>query len=173
MMKSGGFDLKKWASNENEVLKQIPEADREIKVPVVLNANDTIKALGIAWNTATDSIGFKSTLDPTEKQKFTKRTALSTVAKLFDPIGLVAPIFVIAKIFMKKVWALALDWDDALPSHLRDEWTQYIEGLQHLPEIKIPRCINTSRANPSIQIHGFCDASIMAYGAAVYVLTYD
>lgn len=34
LMQSGGFDLKKWSSNCNEILQQIPEADREVKVPV-------------------------------------------------------------------------------------------------------------------------------------------
>lgn len=51
MMSAGGFELKKWASNVNEVLEQVPESDREVKLPVELNANDCIKALGIAWST--------------------------------------------------------------------------------------------------------------------------
>lgn len=173
MMAAGGFDLKKWASNVSEIVAHLPESDREVKVPIELNANDPIKALGIDWNTATDSFGFKSTLDPNDNKPFTKRSALSTVSKLFDPIGLIAPIIVIAKIFMKKVWATTLDWDDSLPSILRNEWVHYIEGLQHISEIKIPRWINTGKGNKSIQIHGFCDASEMAYGAALYIRTID
>lgn len=34
VMKSGGFELNKRWSNANEVLEQIPEADRETKIPV-------------------------------------------------------------------------------------------------------------------------------------------
>lgn len=165
-MAAGGFDLKKWASNVSEVVAHLPESDREVKVPIELNANDPIQALGIDWNTATDSFGFKSTLDPNDNKPFAKRSALST--ELFDPIGLIAPIIVIAKIFMKKVWATTLDWDDSLPSILRN-----IEGLQHISEIKIPRWINTGKGNKSIQIHGFRDASEMAYGAALYIRTID
>lgn len=173
MMSAGGFDLKKWASNVNEVLEQIPESDREVKLPVELNANDCIKALGLAWSTATDSLGFKSCLIPSSSKSFTKRTALSTVAKLFDPIGLIAPIIVIAKIFMKRLWAAGLAWDDILPADLHNEWLQYIEGLQHISEIKIPRWIRTSKNNSSVPLHGFCDASAMAYGAALYLRTVD
>lgn len=176
MMRSGGFELKKWASNVSEVLEMVPESDRELKLPVELNSNDTIKALGIIWNPATDSFHFKSSLESTESRKpHTKRTALSTIAKLFDPIGLIAPIIVVAKIFLKRVWmnVPALDWDDSLPSELRDKWTQYIEQLQHVTEIKIPRWVNTSKKNISFQLHGFCDASSMAYGAAVYIRTVD
>lgn len=176
MMKSGGFDLKKWASNVSEVLEEVPEGDREVKLPVELNANDTIKALGITWNPANDSFHFKSSLDPTDtNQIYTKRIALSTVAKLFDPIGLIAPIVVVAKIFIKKIWASdpVLDWDDHLPTSLRNEWIEYIEGLRHISEIKIPRWINTSKKNISFQFHGFSDASGSAYGAALYVRTVD
>lgn len=159
MMKKGGFELKKWSSNDNAVLEQIPESDRVVKIPVELNANDNIKALGIAWRTASDTLGFKSKLDPNENKKVTKRTALSTVAKLFDPIGLIAPIIVVGKIFMKKAWAEKLDWDDTLPSNLHDEWIQHVDGLRCISEIKIPRWINTTKNNKSIQLHGFCDAS--------------
>lgn len=173
MMKSGGFDLKKWACNADEVLERIQMDDREVKGPVELDANNTIKALGIAWNTATDSLGFKSTLDPNDKRPITKRTSFSTASKLFDPIGLIAPIIVVAKIFMKKVWQTTLGWDDVLPSNLCEEWLQYLNDLQHISAIRIPRWINTSTNNNSFQLHGFCDASSMAYGAAIYLRTVD
>lgn len=145
-----------------------------MKVPVELNANETIKALGLAWNTASDSFGFKATLDQDiANQIHTKRSAISTLGKLFDPIGLTTTIIVVGKIVMKKVWAAALDWDDSLPSDLRDKWIKYINGLQNISEIKVPRWINTSRSNTSFQMHGFCDASSMAYGAAIYLRTID
>lgn len=175
MMQLGGFDLKKWASNVSEVLQQVPEADRELQLPVELNPNQSIKALGIAWNTASDSFGFTAALEDTTKRQFTKRSVLSSLAKLFDPIGLIAPVIVVGKIIMKKVWCWqpVLDWDDALPPALNDEWLSYIEGLRHIAEIKIPRWINASTSAKSIQLHGFCDASKSAYGAAIYVRVID
>lgn len=159
MMQSGGFCLKKWASNKNEVLLQIPEDDREVEIPVELNADATIKALGISWNTSIDSFVFKASMDENMKsQKTTRRTVLSTAAKLFDPIGLVAPIVVVAKIFMKKVWIIALDWDDELPVEMCDEWFKYLDELKSISEIKIPRWIGASGNNESYELHGFCDA---------------
>lgn len=41
-----------------------------------------------------------------------------------------------------------------------------IEGLKELQQLKIPRWINMKSAVP---IHGFADASELAYGAVVYV----
>lgn len=68
---------------------------------------------------------------------------------------------------------MAIGTDDELSRHLRDEWRTYIENLQHLPAIRIQRWINTSHANKSVQIHGFCDASSLAYGASLYGRTVD
>lgn len=172
MLRKGGFDLKKWASNHPKILEQVPEADREIKLPIELHDGCSVKTLGIAWNASSDSFGFKLSLDQGQ-QNFTKRIVLSTVAKLFDPIGLVAPVVVVAKAFMKKLWASTLDWDDELPAELRNEWIRYLDDLQQLPSIKVPRWIQTSKSNKSFQIHGFCDASLVAYGAAIYLRTVD
>lgn len=170
MMKLGGFELKKWASNSNEILIQVPESDREVKVPIELNTSGTIQALEIAWNTTIDSFEFKSAMEQEiENRKFTRRIALSTMSKLFDPIGFIAPILVTAKILMKKVWSIEVGWDDFLPQDLRQQWIDYIHELNAVPKIRIPRWIDTSVGNQSVQIHGFCDASSMAYGAVLYL----
>lgn len=174
MMKRGGFELKKWSSNSNEILETIPESDRELKLPVELNANDNIKALGIAWNPAADTFTFHLTIEPDiVKQRHTKRTILSTVARLFDPIGYVAPILVTAKIIMKRVWAEGTEWDEEVSTDIRNEWLNWLQNLQHLNEIKVHRWIQTSPKNKSFQLLGFCDASIAAYGAIVYIRTVD
>lgn len=35
MLSTGGFELRKWISNSTTVLKAIPEADREVRLPYV------------------------------------------------------------------------------------------------------------------------------------------
>lgn len=72
------------------------------------------------------------------------------MSKLFDPIGLIAPILVKAKILMKKVWSIEVGWDDILPQDLRQEWIEYIHELRDVSMIHIPRWINTSAGNQSI-----------------------
>ena len=44
-----------------------------------------------------------------------KRTVLSRFAKVFDPLGWLAPIVAKAKICMQSMWLLGKDWDSVLP----------------------------------------------------------
>ena len=54
---------------------------------------------------------------------FTKRNVLSKINSIFDPLGLVSPLTVKAKILMRKIWMIEpkLGWDDKLPEKLSIE----------------------------------------------------
>lgn len=169
---AGGFELKKWASNSNPVLQQIPEDEREVKCPLELNSDESIKTLGIHWNAASDMFGFKSTLGNI-RPPHTKRSSFSTIAKLFDPVGLVSPVIVIAKIFMRRIWTANIEWDEEISGELLDDWNKYLHELSSIVDIKIQRWINTRKSIVSLQLHGFCDASGNAYGAAIYIRAVD
>ncbi|XP_041452005.1 uncharacterized protein LOC121405395 [Drosophila obscura] len=79
------------------------------------------------------------------------------IAKLFDPAGWLAPFVIQAKMFMQEVWLRELGWDEDLPG-----------DLPAIQQIHIPRWIHVC-PTAKVQIHGFCDASQRAYGAAIYV----
>lgn len=171
ILSSAGFNLKKWASNSEEILLAVPEGDREIKTPFSLNPDKKIKTLGISWNTSSDSFNFNVNYD--NNKTVTKRFALSTIAKIYDPLGLVSPVVVKSKILMKKLWLLKLDWNDILTPEILLEWNDFTMKLLNLPSIKIPRWIHASPNCISIQIHGFSDASMKAYGASIYLRCID
>lgn len=137
ILKSAGFNLKKWASNSQQILDSVPEDEREIQVALSLNPDKRIKTLGIAWNTSSDTFNFNVNYDGTKT--ITKQFVLSTIAKIYDPLGLVSPIIVKAKLFMKKLWLLKLDWEDTLANEMRTEWDDFITKLSQLSSIEIPR----------------------------------
>ena len=95
---------------------------------------------------------------------------LSQVNEIYDPMGLVAPFTVRTKIMLRKLWGRdeKLDWDDAMPEHLRREWVAFFEELFKLKEVEFPRCIKPSNAigDPTLVI--FSDGSGDAYGAVAY-----
>jgi hypothetical protein len=102
----------------------------------------------------------------------TKREILSKTAQVFDPLGLVAPVVVKAKIILQQCWSLKIGWDDLLPETIYCAWVKILQELAHLNEIEIPR--NIIKSSPvQVQLHGFGDASQIAYGAAVYLRTTD
>ena len=50
----------------------------------------------------------------TEAHIVSKRVILFEVAKLFDPLGFLSPVIVIAKLILQDLWQLAIQWDESL-----------------------------------------------------------
>nr|XP_024215960.1 uncharacterized protein LOC106692822 [Halyomorpha halys] len=159
----GGFSLSKWASNAAEVLP----CDREKVelVPIRHPEHDCVKILGLFWNSTTDSFSYVAS--PPLVHKITKRAMLSAVARIFDPLGLLAPVIFLAKVLMQEIWKARLDWDDELPSDLGDAWIKLMQDWQCLSSISVPRYISHKEAKH--QLVGFCDASSQGYAATLYL----
>lgn len=161
----GGFELRKWASNTTQLL---PDILPQTSTIIDIDKNVHTKTLGLHWNCKLDS--FKYSVNILPAPRVTKRIILSTIAQIFDPLGLIGPILIKSKIIMQRLWSLKSNWDESIPSELHTMWLQYIHELPILNMIEIQRQIACD--NPIIfEIHGFCDASILAYGACIYLKT--
>lgn len=167
LLLSGGFKLRKWTSNNQTILENVPECHRETKLPLDLLLSESVKTLGIRWNPVTDTFNFKVNL-PSTNPRTTKRKLLSEVSKLFDPLGWLAPIVIQCKMLYQKLWIASLNWDDFLPSDLESAWQHQRHQLNEINNIQIPRWLCSNLTKNSTELHGFCDASSLAYGAAVY-----
>ncbi|XP_026816279.1 uncharacterized protein LOC113555883 [Rhopalosiphum maidis] len=96
----GHFKLRKWASNSSIILQSVPVSDRSMS-PDVLFHDDLgarLKILGMRWNPKQDQ--FTYTVQRPHV-KTTKRSMLSDLAHIFDPLGLLAPITFLAKHLMQ------------------------------------------------------------------------
>nr|CAI5832090.1 unnamed protein product [Callosobruchus analis] len=159
--------LHKWCSNNADILKDVP-IDKQQFDEVDMNKSDLItKALGLSYCTVEDCFR----LIPPENSKtelVTKRQVLSFICKFYDPLGLAGPVLVAAKVFMQRLWSEKLKWDDPLPSNLLAEWKIFVQGLNNMPVIKVPRylCFNDATV---VELVGYCDSSMIAYGAVLYV----
>lgn len=164
ILDSAVMKLRKFITNSSEFANLIPEEDKE----TCTNKNNNFKALGVVWNPDDDEILFEIDYESTEHK--TKRVILSSIAKpmALDPTGLLAPVIVKFKIFMKKIHQLKTTWDSQLPEHLSEEWDSLTHTLKTVNELRIPRRVIIDNHN-SIQLIAFCDASKDAYGAGVYV----
>lgn len=169
LLKCGGFHIHKWCSNVPELLDQIPSSDREKTMLFdECDANDTIKTLGILWCPVKDEFTFRVNL-VVDSNQINKRGVLSALAKLFDPLGLVGPVTVKMKIFMQELWRANLEWDEQLPIELSARWQRFCMNLPVLESVKIPRFVLTADECKRIELCGFADASLRAYGACVYL----
>ena len=175
MMKSGGFHLTKWASNSEEVLKHIDPEERAPSLTVEFDKRESLKALGMSWETKKDQFYFDVAEKISEgKDPETKRSLLSIASKIFDPMGLLSPYILRAKVLFQELWSRGLQWDQRLPEDILSQWKRWKEDSKQIPAIKIPRCFVAEQNEiKSIELHGFGDASPKAYGAAVYLRTTD
>lgn len=147
-------------------LTNVKNAAVPIQFPDERNA---IKALGIHWLPQEDVFTFKVNMKPDGPN--TKHQLLSDSAKLFDPIGWLAPVTVRAKILFQQFWIYDMNWHDSLPAGVQQLWIEFKENLLHLEQVKIPRWM--SSFNGHMELHGFSDASEEAYSAVVYIRAFN
>ena len=167
LLQRGGLNLRQWASNEPLLLKGLPSGSINLKLQS--RQDQTIKTLGVHWNSERDIIIY--TVSPIARNgRVTKRTVLSHIARIFDPLGLLGPVVTHAKIIMQRLWRENLDWDKSVPAELDTEWDNYASQLSLLNDLQFNRGIVPPQTR-EIQLHGFCDASEKAYGACIYIRT--
>ena len=179
LMQKAAFNLTKWSSNSSELMDAIPERDRAAVSLVNLEsglaeAHPITKALGLKWNTITDNLVFGIDVDVVKsksKTVYTKREVASLAAKLFDPIGLIAPFLVRSKLILQSLWTKGVGWDEEIPMEVSLKWNQWIQELSELEHLHIPRCYTDLPLgqNPKVELHAFGDASEVAYASAIYL----
>lgn len=172
ILKRGGFELQKWASNDTEFLKSIDANKVTTKANLELKLDGTIKALGLSWNLGRDEFDYQLQLLEPISDHITKRTILSDLQKLFDPLGWIAPVIVTAKILVQRLWLEGIGWDQEISKELKEEWKFIRKDLGNVNQVRVRRWLNTiSTEVERITLHGFCDASEKAYAAVVYCRT--
>lgn len=167
LLKLGGFNLHKWSSNSLKFMEKF-SSETESKNYEIQSETNSSKILGVSWNPKLDcfSISCPKHIDVSP---VTKRNVLSVIAQIYDPLSFVAPLIITAKIFMQKLWLAKLDWDETLNDDLKLEWLNFSKNFEQLQNLKISRCIILNSAVTEIQIHGFSDASLKAYGCCIYL----
>ncbi|XP_049301282.1 uncharacterized protein LOC125774951 [Anopheles funestus] len=168
LLRSGGFYLTKWNCNRAEVLNNVPAEEKATsKVKRFEVPEEPVKTLGIAWLTESDQLYIDSTIGMSN-ENWTRRTIYSLVARIYDPLGLVAPVTAWAKINMQILWLATGGWDEEIPAELQERWCVFRSQLALLKDVKFSR--HAVVANPvGLQLHCFSDASEAAYGACVYI----
>lgn len=85
----------------------------------------------------------------------TIRIVVSELAKLFDPLGIVALVIAAAKTFVQELW------------HLYLSWTMLCNELTELHDLQFLRHMFSQEIPSSIQIYALSDDSEKAHGAAI------
>eukprot|EP00794_Sanderia_malayensis_P001767 gene1767-biopygen1613 len=161
LMQQGNFVLRQWCSNSKLLCDLAREHSTSTKSFIV-------SILGLSWNTRNDDISFPALTFASASTTLTKRKVLSMTSKLYDPLGMLSPVTLIAHLYIAALWDEKFGWDQPLPPSQVAKWQKIQNDLQAASEVHFPRWINFAKAQP-VALHVFTDASKSALGVTAYL----
>ncbi|XP_076028384.1 uncharacterized protein LOC143017480 [Oratosquilla oratoria] len=180
ILASGGFVVKHWVTSANN----------HNFAGIKLLETETEKVLGMSWDIKSDQFYYSVRINFSPKQnkihsrpnllneelesKFpqdlTRRMVLSQIASVFDPLGLVQPFLLSAKLLMREMIMDSKNegWDDPMVQEYRRRWLHFFKELYNLENLRIERSIRPENATGNPILILFSDGSRLAYGAVAY-----
>ncbi|XP_011684293.1 PREDICTED: uncharacterized protein LOC105447785 [Wasmannia auropunctata] len=144
---AGGFPLRKWAANSDDLLSRVPADYQQLHGLREWEPNEGHSTLGVQWQPRDDVFAFR--VRPHNDGDITKRVVLSETARLFD--------------------GMRVDWDQPLRAEDARAWHLLRKELPLLENVRVPRWLHTGDGNARVEIHGFADASERAFAAVTYL----
>ncbi|KAJ8971866.1 hypothetical protein NQ317_008542 [Molorchus minor] len=154
--------------NPAVVLENIPE---NIRLSEKIEFNDSseincpLKVLGLQWNPTSDVFSFAVNIPD---KICTKRNILSTLARIWDPLGFLSALTLYAKLLIKELWLSKISWDSEPPTNIKKLWSEFQEELSLLSQFQVPRHVGAFE-HAHARLIGFADSSSKGYGAIVYI----
>ena len=159
-----GFNIKKWYSN----------------IGKLENMSTSKLVLGCKWIFEEDTLSIKI-----PKEKFdivTKRTVLSRIAEIWDPLGMSIGVLISARLIFQSIVRLKLEWDEPVKdTDLLQKWKSIQQNISKCNELLVKRNIwlpqemskNGERIEMKCSMVGFCDGSSVANGCVLYLRFYN
>ncbi|KAG5666218.1 hypothetical protein PVAND_017597 [Polypedilum vanderplanki] len=180
ILKSINWDLIGFQSNSLELLRNLPDTHvKQELIPLLSDENEiaTTKVLGCLWDPKSDSFIYQFDKNIFVKlvtechYRPTKRDQCSTIARLYDVLGFVAPFTIRGRILLQRSWRKGLDWDDKISEEDAKEWSNWLKSIEQISNLKVPRQyakIDRLKDCDSIELHVFADAGKEAFAAVGY-----
>ena len=98
-------------------------------------------ALGLKWNVEDEFIWeVQEKMLSSGQKPATRRTILSIVSSLFDPLGFLAPYIMKAKLILQELCRNGAGWDAVIEENEKNQWSRWLEDLNKLEKISVKRC---------------------------------
>ena len=169
-----GFNLIGLVSNSRHVLSSFGTESLSLGYKDInLNFDElpSDRVLGVFWHVSDDSFSFRVR---TSKGSITRRSMLSIMGGVYDPLALAAPVLVPARCLFQQACHAKLSWDDELPLDTRNKWLEWVNDLSQLEKFNVPRCFTAGLSSViRTELHVFCDGSLTAYAAVAFVRLLD
>ncbi|XP_045139268.1 uncharacterized protein LOC123520764 [Portunus trituberculatus] len=189
ILKEGGFHIKHWTVSGDVSHDYIN----------IINSDEE-KILGLKWNPKLDEFFFKIKVNFSPKkrgmrcdpdmdreecmrnfpERLTRQMVLSQISSIYDPLGLLLPVTLKAKLMMRamicddktpdtKKGLKSIGWDDSLPQEYIKQWKSFFCNLFDVEHLRFQRCMKPEKAVGKPILVVFSDGSSLAYGACAYV----
>ena len=166
LLNLGGFNMVQWLSFSRSVLATVDKGDLSRSLDLDADRLPIERTLGMLWDCQTDTFIFKTS---TRTDIKTKREVLQEISSIYDPMGFLVPVVMVAKVLMQDIWRSGIDWDDHLPPSLLSTWKAWASDLVSISGLKIPRCFRKLSKPTDYELHVFTDASDIGFAACVYL----
>ena len=166
----GGFKLTKFVSNVPNLADRIVGSHHSTEPKVIASSKEeSSHVLGLKWNLNNDTLVVSRGTSSTVTKSLTQRLVLSLVSKVFDPIGLVAPFTVGARLLLKDIWrASGQHWDEELPKGTAEGFLEWSVELPKLSAITTPRSYFSGNFE-HLELHMFGDSSQEVFSAVAFL----
>ena len=188
VLQKGGFQVKCWQFSMKDSATNATGTDSTVKLLKGSNETETA-VLGVNWNPLEDTIVFHVSLNFSTKKRgvhtepnlsaadiphsipmnLTRRIVLQQVMSIYDPLGIICPFTLKAKILLRKTWEMKLDWDEPLPEKMQTAWVSFFESLFQLESLRLERVLTPEDTVGQPWLILFSDGSEIAYGFAAYI----
>ena len=172
----GGFEMKGWWFGG-------------VSVPVEYKKKDPQQVLGSFYDSHKDCMFFPARVNFSKKKRnvptgpnltpadvpqgipddLTRRIVLAQVMGIYDPLGLLSPVVLAAKLLLRETWKAQLDWDETMSSVLVEDWKRFFTALFEAEKLEFSRCLTPENAVGNPQLIILSDGSEEAYGCAAYI----
>ena len=131
-----GFKLGRWSTN-SEVVWQSLSPKLRSEEPVNIDIKEhTERVQGVFCSPTTDELTFRPKVKDVPA---TKRTVLSIVMTVYDPLGLLACWLTRARILLQGLWKLNFDWDENIPVELMTRSSNWLADLAEINTVWVKR----------------------------------
>eukprot|EP00112_Aurelia_sp_Birch-Aquarium-sp1_P017158 Seg3959.1 transcript_id=Seg3959.1/GoldUCD/mRNA.D3Y31 product="ATP-dependent DNA helicase tlh1" protein_id=Seg3959.1/GoldUCD/D3Y31 len=192
--KDANLNLRKWKSNcesLSEKISSVENTGEETKIESKIESEQVEqksspsppeqnqsceKVLGLIWDRQKDALkfDFEEIVKDVSLETVTKRSILSSTAKIFDPLGVLSPVVILLKILFQQICKDKCDWDTSVKEDVKENFVKVISDLKSTESVEFERPYFSSHESQemvdSVELHGFSDASTKAYGACVYIV---
>ncbi|EGT53729.1 hypothetical protein CAEBREN_31877 [Caenorhabditis brenneri] len=150
------MNIREFLSNSPHLNEMIEEKDRA--------SSQSMKVLGIPWDSLSDKVSIAATIELSDKE--TRSTISGAIASNFDPLGLMVPLLLPAKLYQRdNLWNSKYDWKTTISPEDQAKWAQVAENINGFTR-ELPR--NVVDKTGTNKLITFCDASKDAAAFCIY-----